>query len=120
MQLSELPERLKQHQLWLRSGRKEGKRAVLTAETLNDADFGDANLTDADFQRAELRGANFGRAVLLRTNLREADLRNANLEETNFLSSAQLAGANVASAKLPEAIAGFESPRSKGHPPARR
>jgi uncharacterized protein YjbI with pentapeptide repeats len=103
MQLSELPEILKDHQLWLSSGGKEGKRAVL-----NGADFGDADLTDANFQRAELRRANFGRAVLRRTNLREADLQNANLEETNFLLSAQLAGADVAGAKLPEAIGDFE------------
>ena len=103
MELSELPEILKEHQLWLRSGGKEGKKAVL-----NGADFGDADLTDANFQRADLRRANFGRAVLRRTNLREADLQNASLEETNFLLSAQLAGADVAGAKLPEAIANFE------------
>ena len=42
MQLSELPEILKQHQFWLSSGGKEGERAVL-----NGADFGDADLTDA-------------------------------------------------------------------------
>src|SRR5262249_7031984 len=103
MQLSELPEILKQHQFWLSSGGKEGERAVL-----NGADFGDADLTDANFQRAELRRANFRRALLRRTNLREADLQNANLEEANFLLSAQLAGADVAGAKLPKAIADFE------------
>ena len=67
MQLSDLPEILKQHQLWLSSDGKEGKRAVL-----DGADFGDADLTDANFQRAELRRANFGTSVLRRTNLREA------------------------------------------------
>ena len=108
MTLDKLPEILKEHQLWLSSGGKEGKRAVLTGATLNDADFGEANLTDADFQRAELRRANFGKARMRRTNLRETDLQNANLEETNFLLSAQIAGADVAGAKLPEAIADFE------------
>jgi uncharacterized protein YjbI with pentapeptide repeats len=103
MQLSELAEILKEHQLWLSSDGKKGKRAVL-----NGADFADADLTDANFQRAELRRANFGRAVLRRTNLREADLQNAQLEETNFLLSAQLAGADVAGAKLPEPIADFD------------
>lgn len=103
MQLSELPEILKEHQLWLSSGGKEGKRAVL-----NDADFGDVDLTDTNFQRAELRRARFGTAMLRRTNLREADLQNADLQQTNFLLSAQLAGADVAGAKLPEAIAKFE------------
>jgi len=87
MKLDELPEILKEHQLWLSSGGKEGKRAVL-----NGADFGDADLTDANFHRAELRRANFGNAALRRTNLREADLQNADLQQVNFLLSAQLAG----------------------------
>jgi len=108
MDNDELQEILVQHRLWLHSSGGEGKRADLQRQELNSGHFIERDLTDADFQRCELRRANFHKATLRRTNFREADLQNANLENNNFLLSAQLAGANVAGAKLPEAIAKFE------------
>jgi uncharacterized protein YjbI with pentapeptide repeats len=121
--LSELPQILKEHELWLRSGGKEGKRAALTGRlgannalkganleraVLNYAEFAASDLTDTNFQRAELRRVNFQGAPLRGTNFREADLQNANLEEASSLLSAQLVGADVAGAKLPQAIAEFQ------------
>lgn len=123
MEPRELEQMLKDHQLWLRSGEKEGKRAVfrdslgaisvlaganLERADLNGANFTATDLTDTNFQRAELRRVSFHDATLRRTNFREADLQNANLEEAKSLLSTQLAGADVAGAKLPHAIAEFE------------
>jgi uncharacterized protein YjbI with pentapeptide repeats len=115
---------LEAHQRWLESKETEGRRADLEGENLNGirelrsvklcravlngASFTNSDLTDTNLQGAELRRANFADARLRRTNLREADLQNANLETANFLLTAQLAGADVAGAKLPKAIAEFE------------
>jgi uncharacterized protein YjbI with pentapeptide repeats len=120
----ELTKLLQSHQLWLSSGGKEGQRAVLEDGNfgaaielrgadlrnaiLNRAEFKNANLTKTNLQGAELRRASFDGAILRETNLREADLQNANLESADFLLTAQLAGANVAGAKLPKPIAEFE------------
>jgi uncharacterized protein YjbI with pentapeptide repeats len=129
MEPSELPQIVKEHQLWLSTGGKEGKRAKLNGADLGNAalttrfslervnleravlegvSFGNSDLTDGNFRGAELRRAAFGTTTLRRTNLREADLQNANLEQAQSLLSTQLAGADVAGAKLPEAIAEFE------------
>ncbi len=127
MNSQQLQQILEAHQLWLRSNGKEGKRAELSGAAFNDPTlspvlecanferaglngvaFGNSDLTDANFGRAELRRADFGEATLRRTNFREADLQNANLEGAKSLLSTQLAGADVAGAKLPQAIAQFE------------
>lgn len=84
------------------------QEADLRNAYLSEAKFKNAILTKANLQGAELRRASFDGAILQGTNLREADLQNANLEAANFLLTAQLAGADVAGAKLPEAIAEFE------------
>jgi uncharacterized protein YjbI with pentapeptide repeats len=85
------------------------KKANLSNSNLVEADFENANLTGADFQGAALRRAKFGNAKLGgNTRLREADLRNADLEDVFYLQTAQLAGADVAGAKLPKPIAEFE------------
>lgn len=103
---------LESHQRWLKSDGKEGGRARLVGWDLRDAilnraELKDADLTETNLQGAELRRANFDGAILRGTNLREADLQNANLENAEFLLTAQLAGANVAGAKLPKPIAEF-------------
>ena len=82
--------------------------ADLQNAILNGAEFKNANLTETNLQGAELRRASFDGAILRRTNLREADLQNANLENASFLLTSQLAGADVAGAKLPSAIAEFK------------
>ena len=120
----ELIKVLQSHQLWLTSDGKEGERATFegvnfgAAIDLRGADFRNAilnrakfkktDLTETNFQGAELRRADFAAASLRGANLREADLQNATLENAEFLLTSQLAGADVAGAKLPEAIAGFE------------
>jgi uncharacterized protein YjbI with pentapeptide repeats len=127
MQSDELSQMLQSHQLWLKSGGKEGQQARLEDfnlgvvadfsdlsgadlrdAILNRAEFKDADLTETNFQGAELRRASFDGAILRGTNLRETDLQNANLENAEFLLTAQLAGSNVAGAKLPKPIAEFE------------
>src|SRR5438876_6403665 len=124
MEAQELTKMLDTHKLWVESSGKEGRRvdseganfqagielrsANLQKAILNGAEFKSADLTNANFQGAELRRATFDRAILRGTNLREADLQNANLENADFLLTAQLGGANVAGAKLPQAIAEFE------------
>ncbi len=127
MDSSELAKILEKHQIWLSSHGKEGERASLSGAALNDPPlsavlkganlqravldgvaFGNSDLTDTNLRGAELRRADFGTATLRRTNLRESDLQNANLHEAQSLLSTQLAGADVAGAKLPSAIADFE------------
>lgn len=75
---------------------------------LEGAVFKDTKLIETNLQGGLLRRASFDGAILRRANLREADLENANLENAKFLLSSQLAGSNVAGAKLPAAIAEFK------------
>ena len=84
----ELKTILEQHELWLVSNEKEGKRADLTR----------ADLTGADLIRANLRGA-----CLYGANLTGADLRGANLTNAN-LTDADLTGADLTGAILTGAI----------------
>ena len=84
----ELKTILEQHELWLVSNEKEGKRADLTR----------ADLTGVDLIRANLRGA-----CLYGANLTGADLRGANLTNAN-LTDADLTGADLTGAILTGAI----------------
>ena len=120
---------LKEHQLWLESDGKNGKRADLSGKDLKNANLRIANLYRADLRRADLEranllganlrkadllgvnllGANLERVDLCRTdlcgiNLRGANLRKANLRGVNLegadLECADLLGANLEEAKL--------------------
>lgn len=82
--------------------------ADLRNALLEGAVFKDAKLIETNLQGGQLRRATFDGAILRRANLREADLENASLENAKFLLSSQLAGSNVAGAKLPAAIAEFK------------
>ena len=105
----ELKTILEQHELWLDSNEKEGKRARLSGADLAGADLTDANLsyanlrgadlTGADLIRANLRGACLYGANLIVANLRGANLRGANLIVAN-LRDANLRGANLTHATL--------------------
>ena len=105
----ELKTILEQHELWLDSNEKEGKRARLSGADLAGADLTDANLsyanlrgadlTGADLIRANLRGACLYGANLIVANLRGANLRGANLIVAN-LRGANLRGANLTHATL--------------------
>jgi uncharacterized protein YjbI with pentapeptide repeats len=89
------------------------QEAHLGNANFENADLGGANLSEAhlggaDFRRSKLTTANLQGAKLLKARLWEADLQDANLEGVRSFLGSQLAGANVAGAKLPEAIAQFD------------
>ena len=83
---------LKEHQLWLESNGRNGKKA----------DLSNKNLIGADLEGANLRGANLRGANLIGANLIGANLREANLIEA-YLIGAYLIGANLIGANLREA-----------------
>ena len=105
---------LKEHQLWIKSGGRNGKRAELSGKDLRNANLHGANLREANLCEANLREANLLGANLCRADLRRADLRGAglriadlrgvNLEEADLewadLLFANLEGANLERAEL--------------------
>lgn len=105
---------LKEHQLWLESDEKSGKRADLSEKNLKfanlrranlrranlrGADLLGANLLEANLERADLHGANLFGANLIRANLHKADLFGTNLIRTDLLG-ANLERANLERANL--------------------
>src|SRR5208337_2445305 len=62
---ADLDEILKQHKLWLTSGKKSGVRA----------DLGGAHLSRADLRDADMEGADLSGATLIGAHLSEAGLR---------------------------------------------
>ena len=90
---------LKEHQLWIESKGKNGKRADLKLENLHEANLHGANLEGANLEEAILFAANLKEANLSSAELRGAYLSQANLKEAN-LSSAKLCGAHLSQAKL--------------------
>jgi hypothetical protein len=89
MNAYDLNEILEDHQLWLKSGGSEGKRA----------NFWKAMLDSATLRRADLRRANFHAACLVEADLRESNLREANLISAD-LTNADLRGADMRDAAL--------------------
>ena len=77
--------------------------AQLSGADLSGANFSDANLEDADLRDAILQGAN-----LQRTALRDVNLENADLTKTAGLLPAQLGGANLCGARLPDRFGDFD------------
>ena len=91
--------------------------ANIRGARIRNSDFSGANLLGCD-----LRGADLSNAVLRTTDLTEADLREADLRDAHFrkdaevegsrdakgLTTANIGGANVALADLPEDIHKFE------------
>ena len=107
MDQQQLRQILDNHQLWLKSGGEQGKRADLRGADLRGEDLRGANLQQAYLQGAnllgaELQGANLQRVNLLGADLQEADLRWANLLEAN-LQGANLRGADLRAANLQRA-----------------
>ena len=97
-----------QHSRWLR-GKSDGKRAVLSHESLRGLSLQSANLSQAILDKVDLEGARLIRtrlckaslhcAWLFNANLFGADLRDANLVGANLdyatLAFADLSGANL-------------------------
>lgn len=88
--------------------------ASLRRAGLRDADLRGANLQAADLSGADLRRADLAESKLRGANLVYATLREINLQDADLtgirgLLAAQLAGANVAGAELPDAVARFEA-----------
>lgn len=82
---------LKEHQLWIESKGKNGKRADLKLENLHEANLHGANLEEAILFAANLKEANLSSAKLCGAHLSQAKLRGANLELA-YLDGAYLEG----------------------------
>ncbi len=74
---------IKEHQLYLKTGSREGKRANLSGANLSGANLRWANLSEANLSEANLSGANLSGANLSGANLSEANLSGANLSEAD-------------------------------------
>jgi len=116
MNPNEIKKILNEHELWLTSDKKEGKRAdlqgaKLRGANLQEANLGKANLVQADLRQADLqggyfrgadfRGANLQEANLIKADLRGTESKNINLQGAN-LYRANLRGANLEEANLRE------------------
>ncbi len=86
-----------QHQLWLESGGKEGRRAAFRGDRFRRADFSGLFLPEASFRGADLRGVRFRAANLSRVDFAEADLTSVDF------SQALLDGASFQRAQLSHA-----------------
>jgi uncharacterized protein YjbI with pentapeptide repeats len=97
-------------------GARDFAGAKLINADLSGADLRNVNLTDADMtganlERAVLTDANLQGVTLLRSNLRAANLENADLSRAVGLLPEQVAGANLAGARLPEEFDDFDGLR---------
>lgn len=123
MNPEEIKALLADHQQWLGSETKEGKRADLSGANLEAADLHGANLRGANLRKAnlsrcnleganlrgaDLREANLQQAALSGTTLFEADLAGADLSNARGLLAGQLGGTNTSGAKLPEEVSQFK------------
>jgi len=99
----ELNKILEEHEKWVASKGKEGKRADLRMADLEKADLRKANLQKADLYRANLSEANLWKANLWKANLYRANLQKAVLSSA-ILQEAELIEANLQKAKLHAAL----------------
>ena len=83
-------------------------KAYLQGAQLSGADFSGANFSDANLEDADLRDAILQGANLQRTALRDVNLENADLTKTAGLLPAQLGGANLCGARLPDRFGDFD------------
>jgi len=119
---AQLQQILEHHRQWADS-RDAGRPTAGAPGDLSRTDLSGKNLSGRDLRRVnfqgaclrgtDLRCANLHAADLSGANLRDAklmaaDLRDANLKEADLLLSQQLAGADLAGARLPGAILKFE------------
>ena len=87
------------------------RNVSLTDADLTGANLEHADLTGANLEHADLADANLQGALLLRSKLRAANFENADLSRAVGLLPAQLAGVNLAGARLPEKFGDFDGLR---------
>jgi uncharacterized protein YjbI with pentapeptide repeats len=102
----ELAERLRAHELWVRSGGRRGRRAELSNCDLSGTDLSHALLAAARLDRAIFAEARFAGAMLAAARFRGANLRGADFTAAD-LRGADLRGANLRGALLDDAVTGF-------------
>ncbi|MGK0224112.1 MAG: hypothetical protein ACI9ON_003361 [Limisphaerales bacterium] len=90
---------LQDHQKWLSSEEKEGKRADLQGADLRGVDLSNADLRGAIMRGCLLDSANLSGAQLVHADLREAQLCEANLCRANLLLT-DFTGADLTNADL--------------------
>lgn len=95
---------VREHQKWVESNHKKGKRADLSNTILEGADLcqvnlSGANLDNAFLYRAHLELADLSGASLVGTVLEQAAMSMANLSDAN-LNDARLCGADMSQANL--------------------
>ncbi len=100
-----LEEIVRQHEKWVDSGGKKGRRADLSRVDLRMANLIGANLIGANMSRAHLGVANLSGADLSGANLSVAHLSGANLSRAD-LSGADLTRADMSKARLNDATLG--------------
>lgn len=104
---------LKDHQLWLSSGGKEGKQAVFTGYDLSglDSDYAEARYVvppfwEKNLSKIDLSYSNLSGLYFREVNLSQADFRGANLKNTRFywanLFEADFSGADISEANIEE------------------
>ena len=104
---------LKDHQLWLSSGGKEGKQAVFTGYDLSglDSDYAEARYIvppfwEKNLSKIDLSYSNLSGLYFREVNLSQADFRGANLKNTHFywatLFDADFSGADISEANIEE------------------
>ncbi len=104
---------LKDHQLWLSSGGREGKQAVFTGYDLSglDSDYAEARYVvlpfwEKNLSKIDLSYSNLSGLYFREVNLSQADFRGANLKNANFyqatLYKADFSGADISEAYIGE------------------
>jgi hypothetical protein len=78
---------LAEHRSWLKTDKKEGRRAVFKGASLIGIFLFERDLSGADLEYADLSKANLQRANLTGANLRGVNLSEANLQEARFATS---------------------------------
>ena len=98
---------LSAHRQWERSGGKEGHQADFAGANLQGLDLTGHDLSGLNFRGANLVRAKFGDAHVEGASFRAADLREADMGGVRGLLAPQLAGADLAGAKLPDSLKEF-------------
>lgn len=78
---NEILEKIRKHELWLESNKRNGERLNLEGRDLRGVRFLNVNLKEANFKNSDLEGAIFF------ANLTGANLEGTNLKDTKFIGS---------------------------------